>query len=228
LIVIAGAYNNNHPRIKEISIELPRKSSNITELNVFFASDFHLEADSDGLLDRFVDQTNAMHPDVILIGGDILGPGGNRKNREFAMKFRRLSAKYGIYAIQGNHDSEGSDKSDRTFFAEAGMKLVEDNTVNIDNSFYIAGREAYDTIRSAPIRKALESATNDLPIILLDHEPTDLENVSRTPVDLQLSGHTHNEQLFPANLLVAPFEYELAHGAKIRRSTLFIVSSGVH
>jgi hypothetical protein len=47
-------------------------------------------------------------------------------------------------------------------------------------------------------------------------------------VDLQLSGHTHNGQVFPANILVMPIEYELAHGIKLKRNTLFIVSSGVH
>jgi predicted MPP superfamily phosphohydrolase len=51
--------------------------------------------------------------------------------------------------------------------------------------------------------------------------------VSRSRVDLQLSGHTHNGQLFPVNLFVMPYEYELAWGTKVKHDTRFIVSSGI-
>jgi predicted MPP superfamily phosphohydrolase len=236
LIVFAGAFNNNHPRVKEVLIELPRKSSTIRELNMVFASDFHLDSVhldpvNDLVLDRFVAETNALHPDIILTGGDILDVGVVRptatKLAEVKRLFRSLSARYGIYAIRGNHELSikgiGHD-----FFVESGMKLLEDSVERIDNAFYLAGRQDADIATRNPIGNLLEAAPDDLPIILLDHQPTDLENVSRNRVDLQLSGHTHNGQLFPVNLLVTPLQYELAHGVKVKRNTLFIVSSGVH
>jgi len=77
------------------------------------------------------------------------------------------------------------------------------------------------------IFELLKNSAENLPIILLDHSPTDLENVSRSRVDLQLSGHTHNGQLFPVNLLVMPFQYELAWGFMVKRHTTFIVTSGI-
>jgi uncharacterized protein len=63
--------------------------------------------------------------------------------------------------------------------------------------------------------------------LLIELIPTDLESVSRSRVGLQLSGHTHNGQLFPVNLVVMPFQYELAWGTKAKRNTQYIVSSGV-
>jgi uncharacterized protein len=108
LIVFTGALNNNRLRIKEFSIQLPRKSSTISELKIIFASDFHLgQITNDRLLDRFVAKVNALHPDIILIGGDILEGHGNQNLGKFEKQFRGLRAKYGVYAAPGNHRNSG-------------------------------------------------------------------------------------------------------------------------
>jgi uncharacterized protein len=231
IVVFAGAFNNNHPHIKEISIELPRKSSTIDELKIVFASDFHLGRNDDKVLDRFVAASNNLHPDIVLIGGDLLGGEGSPDLAKLKMRFHGLRARYGAYAILGNHDIRwtgrrffawiGSD-----FFAESGMKLLEDSVEKIGNAFYLAGRKC-DPSRK-PIEEILKSAPDDLPIILLDHYPPNPEKVSPSRADLQLSGHTHNGQLFPLNILFVPLEYELACGIKAKRNSLFVVTSGLH
>ena len=123
--------------------------------------------------------------------------------------------------------SESHSGSPNDFFVKSGMMLLEDRVEKIGNAFYLAGRKDGRFSKKKPIGELLKSAPEDLPVILLDHSPKDLENVSRSRVDLQLSGHTHNGQLFPVNLLVMPFQYELAWGIKTKRHTQFIVSSGV-
>ncbi len=226
LIVFAGALNNNRLRLKEYSIELPQKSSTLRELRIVFASDFHLgQTTQDDLLDRFVVKVNALQPDIILIGGDILEGHGMEDLGSFEAQFSRLKARYGVYAAPGNHESHGGNSWD--FFARSKMILLEDRIEKINNAFYLAGRNDPRSSRKKPIQELLKDAPEDLPIILIDHRPTDLESVSRSRVDLQLSGHTHNGQLFPVNLLVMPFEYELAWGMKVKRNTHFIVSSGL-
>jgi uncharacterized protein len=226
LIVFAGAINNNRLQVKEYSIELRQKSSTIKELKIAFASDFHLsQITNNRLLDRFVNKVNALHPDIILIGGDVLEGHGNGNLDRFEAPFRRLKAKYGVYAVPGNHESHSGNSND--FFVNSGMKLLEDELEIIDNAFYLVGRRDGHASSKKPIENLLRAAPDDLPIILLDHSPTDIESVSRSRVDLQLSGHTHNGQLFPVNLLVMPFQYELAWGTRAKRNTQFIVSSGV-
>jgi uncharacterized protein len=226
LIVFAGALNNNRLRVKEFSIELLQKSSTIKELKIVFASDFHLgQITNDRLLDRFVDKVTALHPDIILIGGDILEGHGNENLGKFETQFRRLSVKYGVYAAPGNHESHSSSPND--FFVNSGIHLLEDELINIDNAFYLVGRKDGRGSRKKPIEDLLKAAPADLPIILIDHSPTDLESVSKSRVDLQLSGHTHNGQLFPVNLFVMPYEYELPWGMQVKHDTHFIVSSGV-
>jgi uncharacterized protein len=226
LIVFAGAWNNNRLRIKEYSAELPRKSSTARELKIVFASDFHLgQITGDRLLERFVLKVNALQPDIVLIGGDILEGHGNENLDKFAGQFRGLKAKYGVFAAPGNHESHGG--SPNNFFEQSGMQLLDDRVEKIDGKFYLVGRRYGHFTERKPIGELLRAAPEDLPILLLDHSPTDLDNVSRSRVDLQLSGHTHNGQLFPVNLVVIPFQYELAWGAGTKGNTHFIVSSGV-
>jgi uncharacterized protein len=226
LIVFAGLLNNNRLIVKEYSIKIPKKASIISELRIVFASDFHLGQLTDkSLLDRFTAKVNALNPDIVLIGGDVLEGHGEQNLAGFETQLRKLRAKYGVYAVPGNHESHGGGSND--FFAKSGMRLLEDRVEKIDNAFYLAGRKDVRGSIRIPIGDLLKAADDNLPVILLDHRPTDMENVSRSRADLQLSGHTHNGQLFPINLAVMPFQYELPWGFKVKRNTQFIVSSGL-
>jgi hypothetical protein len=127
--------------------------------------------------------------------------------------------------VLGNHDRFAGARAD--FFEKAGIRILRDEVVKIDDAFYLAGR--LDGGRNAGRKSAasvLAGATEDLPLILLDHRPTDLEAVSRTRTDIQLSGHTHHGQLFPINL-ITDREYELSWGHLQKGSTHFYVTSGI-
>jgi predicted MPP superfamily phosphohydrolase len=67
---------------------------------------------------------------------------------------------------------------------------------------------------------------DSLPVILLDHRPIDIDRVSKSIVDIQLSGHTHNGQLFPINFIVRKL-YELSWGYMKKNHTHFFVTSGL-
>jgi len=229
LIVLAGAFNNKHPQIKEIFVELPRKSSRIDELKIAFASDFHLGFDDHMVLDRFVTRANGLHPDIIMIGGDMLDFGVAGVTAadlaEFKEQFRRLKARYGVYAVLGNHDCAGSDKIDSDYFADSGMKLLNNSVDKIEDAFYLMGRPA--DLPHKSINELLMSAPDDLPVFLLEHYLPHMDRISSTGIDLHLSGHTHNGQMFPINLL-GRLEYELPYGVRVKNNTLFIVTSGIH
>ena len=107
LIVAAGAWNNNRLRIKELSIGLPHKSSTIKELHIVFASDFHLSQITDKrLVEKFVTKVNMLHPDIVLIGGDVLEGDRQEDLNNFETQFRKIQSKYGVYAASGNHERQ--------------------------------------------------------------------------------------------------------------------------
>jgi len=72
----------------------------------------------------------------------------------------------------------------------------------------------------------MKSINDSLPVILIDHRPTELEQASQNGVDLQMSGHTHNGQLFPLNLILRNM-YRLSWGYEKIGQTHFFVTSGI-
>jgi hypothetical protein len=108
--------------------------------------------------------------------------------------------------------------------------MLRDEVERIDAAIYLAGRLDGRSRGPAGARKSINAlladVPDDLPIVILDHRPTDLDNVSRSRADLQVSGHTHNAQLFPLNFF-AKREYEIPWGYGIKGRTQIIVSSGI-
>ncbi len=226
LVVLVGILNNNWIRVKGYTIEVPRRSSAVRDVTIVFASDFHLGAITDGrFMDRFVSKVNAAGPDIVLIGGDVLE--GDRRDEDtgrFEAAFRRLHPKYGVYGAPGNHEGHGGGGGE--FFERAGIRLLEDAVVRIDDAFYLAGRNDAHSRARKSMDSLLAGTPDDMPVVLLSHRPVDFENVSRRGVDVMLSGHSHNGQLFPVNWITAR-EYELSWGHLQKGRTHFFVSSGL-
>ncbi|MBN1185665.1 MAG: hypothetical protein JXB49_25510 [Bacteroidales bacterium] len=60
----------------------------------------------------------------------------------------------------------------------------------------------------------------------MDHQPVDIISSVRNRIDLQISGHTHNGQIFPGNLL-AKLKWELVRGYRKIGDSNFYVTSGL-
>jgi len=223
-VVIIGAVRNNYPQIREYSVEIPKRSSEIRQLKIAFTADFHLrETTSRRLMDRFVEKVNAASPDIVLIGGDVLeGDRQGERLDEFQAQFRRLKSKYGVYGVPGNHDLRGA--SAMTFFDQAGIRLLQDAVEQIDNAFYLVGRNDGRFKGRKSINELLQDCDRSLPVIVLEHRPTDLDNVSQSSADILLSGHTHNGQLFPVNSITKRY-YELSWGYILKNRTHCVTPS---
>ncbi len=158
--------------------------------------------------------------------GDIVeGDREEEKEKEFESYFRKIKSKYGVYATFGNHEHYGN-RAQCEFFENAGIRLINDEVLKIDESFYLAGRYDSHFSKRKPVDSLLTDTTDTLPLILLDHRPTDIERVSRTKVDLQVSGHTHNGQLFPFGFIIKRV-YILGWGYRKIGNTHFVVTCGV-
>jgi predicted MPP superfamily phosphohydrolase len=136
-----------------------------------------------------------------------------------------VQAKYGVFGVMGNHEYYGG-KGQKEFIRRSGITLLIDSVIRIDSLFYLAGRDDQFVGQRKTIKELLKGIPRDLPFIILDHRPTQLQEVSLTGADVQFSGHTHNGQLFPVNLITKSI-YELSMGHKKIRDTHFFVSSGL-
>ncbi|MFR0789531.1 MAG: hypothetical protein ACLSHW_01825 [Lachnospiraceae bacterium] len=92
------------------------------------------------------------------------------------------------------------------FLESANIRLLNDETVLIDNWFYLTGRKDPSRCRKmSDTRKEPDQLTasldKTLPIIFMDHQPGQLDEVAAAGADLDLCGHTHDGQLFPLNII---------------------------
>jgi predicted MPP superfamily phosphohydrolase len=211
----------------------------ITEKNVnlriAFISDLHLGAawSSARLLRKIVNTINDSGADLILLGGDIIEAKLDLQNsQKYAEIISSLRAKFGVYAILGNHEYYIGDIGKIVDFLEkdCAVRVLLDEFLRIDQNLILIGREDGGHNRVA-IRNSIDKIIgtsknkNDF-LLMLDHNPKYFNEAVSRGIDLQLSGHTHNGQLFPFNLLVK-FFYEKPYGKLKKQNSTLLVSSGV-
>lgn len=227
LVVIGGSIHFSNIQSTHYQIEVPRRSSQLDHLKIAFIADFHLQQRTNiNFVERVKEKINTIDPDLMLFGGDILeGDGDEDKLGKFEDLIRQINNRYGSYGVIGNHEVYGGDDTEH-FFERAGIELIKDSVVVINNSLNLIGRlDQHIDDRKSP-EELLKQGRDSLPVIMLDHRPTKISEVSNTRVDVQLSGHTHNGQLFPFNLITQNI-YPLSWGHKKINNSHFFVTSGI-
>jgi len=226
VIMVKGIYNFNHTDIRQYTIEAEKKSSHISQLKIAMAADFHLsDVTHKYFMHQFMENINAMEPDIVFLVGDIVETDqSSAKMKYFEKQIRKIDAKYGVYAVEGNHDIyRGNHSFD--FIQNAHIKLLQDTVITIDNSFQVIGRRDRHHRDRKTVVELLKNTTDTLPVFLLDHQPYQLENAHQHGIDVQFSGHTHHGQLFPLNYITEMI-YELSWGYKKINNTHFFVTCG--
>jgi predicted MPP superfamily phosphohydrolase len=177
----------------------------------------------EGFVWRYAKKIRLINPDIIFYGGDILeGDGENIPELESIIK--SLASTYGSFAVTGNHDRVRNETNN--FFTRSGIVLLRDSVLTVDSSFAIAGRNYSRGGSRKPARELLSRSPKGLPLIVLDHVPTEFDQISNAGADIVFSGHTHKGQMFPINLYLNKV-YELSYGHKKKNSTHCFVSSGI-
>ena len=194
------------------------KSKNEETLRIALISDIHLGLTVDRKWTaRIVDETNRTSPDLICVAGDIVNNDLDqiRDIEGISAEFRRFKAPLGVYACLGNHYMDrlslraGADPTGtariEAFLKDANIILLQDESRPVGDKIIVAGRRDARPIGLRQSRKSIEelSAAWDAskPVILLDHQPLEFSQAAGAGVDLYLSGHTHQGQFFPGNLI---------------------------
>jgi len=218
-------YLNPDVRVLNLTIDKPAK---VASLKVVGFSDSHLGKDTDKKkLANFVRLINEQNPDLILIAGDLIdnsiAPVNEQRMDE---ELSQLKAPLGIFMVTGNHDYFGGVKNVQTFLKKTPIKLLDDEVVTLPNGIQIVGRNDSRGGNRYPLEVIMKEADQAKPIILLDHQPNELDDAVRHGVDLQFSGHTHNGQVWPMTYVVK-YMHDLSYGYEQRGGTHFYVSSGI-
>lgn len=215
---------------KEVVIESNQIPAEFDGKKIVFLSDIHYGPFFDkGRLDSLVNQTNALNPDLILLGGDYVTNDPEYVGPAFE-SLSKLKAPLGVYGVLGNNDPENStinamSQAGITYIGNKGVWIVDNGS-----RIRIGGVGDLDTDVQNQGATTLAANESDF-VVLVSHKPEFFPQVKQSKVDVMLSGHTHGGQ-FTFFGLWAPFyesKYEqkyLKDVMKVNNTTL-IVSNGI-
>ena len=201
------------PSVVNYQVKIDKRAK-VNKLRIVQLSDIHInDMTSSDRIQHMVDKVNQLNADFIVITGDTL----DRRLEPFTEKgfnkqFQQFKSKYGTYIIFGNHEylnikEENNHEQDIiNAFKHANMKVLKDDVVHLDNvGITFIGRDDFSSsrydIKRASLPDLMVFSNTNKPIILLDHQPHDLDEPANLGVDLMISGHTHAGQVFPINLI---------------------------
>ena len=224
-ITLSSLYGGmSKPTLRHIDITIPGAPSFTAAL----ISDTHLGVGVS--LDRFekaLSRIQAEKPDVLFVLGDVFEYGSNRK--KYAQALAQFETPLGSVGVLGNHEYYMGHQNSVDFYKQAGITLLQNQTVSLPNGVQIIGVNDIKTASVSPekLDKMLAQTEADRPRILLSHQPLLTEVAAKHQVPLMLSGHTHNGQLFPFNLLVK-WKYPYVYGLySIGPKSQIYVTSGM-
>ncbi len=233
LIVLSGHINALCTRVKEIPLTISKKVSGSHEMKIAMASDIHLGAlIGENREARLVSIINKQKPDLVLLCGDLVdGDIGSALRKNLGKHLQEIKTPMGVFAIAGNHEYIGSIQRTLPYLESLNIRILRDQSITLPNGVQLVGRDDRDNRRmgDANGRKSLKELMTGLdktaPVIVMNHQPFNLDEAVTEGVDLHLSGHTHHGQLWPFNYVTNAI-FELSWGYLKKGGTNFYVSSG--
>lgn len=244
-----GIFNARNIKVNEYSVTVNKSCGSDKHLKAVLVADLHMGyAIGVDHITNMVEKINQQDADIVIIAGDIFDNSYDGMDDPEGIKaqLKSIKSKYGVYAVYGNHDIDEkilmgftfdwggkqlhSEKM-TNFMKECNIKLINDESVLINDEFYLVGRRDTDKPGTEDgTRAEISKLTKDLdktkPIFVLSHEPDELQKTADAGADIDFSGHTHDGQLFPGNLTIGLF-WENPCGMIKKDNMYSIVTSGV-
>lgn len=189
------------PETNHLRFPLRNLPDELDGLRAVLFSDLHRgPLNSRRYLLRVMDEVNALEPDLVLIAGDFVEPGGYIEDMARILERLRPPA----FGTLGNHDHwAGREKARRLY----PLTLLDNTRIFLnaqreftptppERGLCLAGIE--DLVCNRPdLQAALGDVPEHLPRLLLSHNPDFAEDprAAGPRVDLMLSGHTHGGQI---------------------------------
>jgi predicted MPP superfamily phosphohydrolase len=213
LSVIALFQGLQPPVVEKYEVSLPGLPDAMDGTVLVALSDLHLGSQlGERWLASRVAQVQAQRPDLVVLLGDIF-EGHGQPQDELILPLSRLSAPLGVWAVNGNHESHGSQIMG--LMEKAGFQLLKNRWDEVRPGLVLAGVDDL-TVRHRrgqvgdPILKVLAERPPGA-TVLLSHSPWQAESSATAGVGLMLCGHNHGGQIWPFDYLVRS-RYPLLEG----------------
>ena len=251
LLSACGIFHAKYIKTTSYDVIINKTIPERTSMKVVLLADTHFGYNAGVLHAReLVRKINKQKPDLVCIAGDIFDNEYDaiRNPEKLEKTLRGIKSTYGVYACWGNHDlneeilagftfkhkdgdlSDIKDPRMKKFLKDSNIHILKDESVLINDQFYVIGRkdasltEKIHETRKAPAQLT-EKLDRDKPIIMIDHQPKELQELADAGVDLDLCGHTHDGQTFPGNFTIK-LMWENPCGISQKDAMTCIVTSG--
>jgi uncharacterized protein len=202
-----GAYfANATPLVQWVPITLRGLDPALDGFRIVTFSDGHLSPTYGGRrFARLVELVNAQRPDAVAIVGDPVD-GEVDELRDDVAPLADLVSEQGVFFVTGNHEYYVDTRAWLRHLPTLGVQVLRNERVTLlrgTATFDLAGIDDRTAAASgvpghgADLDAALDGRDDATPVVLLAHQPVQVEQAAAAGVDLQLSGHTHGGQLWP-------------------------------
>lgn len=219
LITIGGLINVFIFDVEVVDVKIEDLPDSWVDKKVVQISDLHLGAVlQESFLKKVVNEVNSLEPDMVVITGDLFD-GVDGYTSSLVSLLNQIDSVHGVYYVTGNHETYLNLGQIIKSLDDSDVIVLNDEMVVIDDLQLIGlaqpERSEFKVISS----EIVDSYDATLPSILLYHLPisfyeneyvdaevlfnsdTNFQVAKDLGIDLQLSGHTHNGQIFPFNFI---------------------------
>lgn len=228
LVSIYGIFHAQNIIVTSVPISLPNISPSWKGRKMVWISDVHL-GQIQGLkfAQKIVAKVSTLSPDIIFVGGDLYDGSGAPDIEELTTPLKGLSASLGTFFVTGNHEEYGDRERFLSAVESTGMRILEDEMIEIDG-LQLVGVDYRNASDGARFKKFLSeiSIDREKTSILLKHEPKDLAIAHEAGIDFQISGHTHEAQLWPLGYIARLAYKGYAYGLHRYKDMQLYISSG--
>jgi predicted MPP superfamily phosphohydrolase len=142
---------------------------------------------------RLAETVNALHPDLIVVTGDMVD-GSVRELEAEVAPLKALVAREGIVFVPGNHEYLSGIQPWLEHVESFGWRVLRNARVSLTDLDVVGLEDSWESSK-APEGLLVRSAHR--PLLVVAHQPQAFPDACRAGVDLALAGHTHGGQIFP-------------------------------
>lgn len=227
LLIVIGIFQARIITVTNYTVTLKNAPASWEGKKAVLVSDTHFGfVNREKFSNRVANKIIAQNPDLVLHAGDFYD-GPTITLPPITESWKKITTAAPVFYAPGNHEEYGeSYENFITSIYDAGVTVLEDRATDFDG-VQIAGIKYRGDANNPEVSTAIKSLnlSPEKPTILINHPPTGLLAAKEMGVALQVSGHTHNGQLWPGNLITKKVYGVYTYGLHLFDETLQVLTT---